>query len=187
MKNGVTVNTLIRGAAVFLFAVLSLTPALALDFSAGGGLSLNTLFVFAEFDGETSNESATGFGIHGFADATYAELSAGFLAYEDTTYLRGSILLKYPFELAETRIFPLAGVEYRWNLDYAEASTMSIKGGAGADIILADRLFLRPEILLGYAFLTKLEEDRIDAYDNFGGGSIAKMTLDISASAGYRF
>ena len=174
-------------AALFLLVSLVPLPVAALDFSAGGGLSLNTLFVFAEFDGTTQNESATGFGIHGFADATYAELSGGVIVYEDTTYLRGTFMLKYPFDIADTRVFPLAGLEYRWNLDYDDASTLVIKGGAGADIVLTDRLFLRPEILLGYAFLTRLEEDRLDAYDGFGGGSISNMTLDISASAGYRF
>lgn len=101
--------------------------------------------------------------------------------------MRASLLVKYPFEIAGTRVFPLAGAEYRWNLDYDDASTLVLKGGAGADVVLTDRLFLRPEVLLGYAFLTKLEEDWIDAREIFGGGSISKMTLDISASAGYRF
>ncbi|HQB88259.1 MAG TPA: hypothetical protein PLJ76_04530 [Treponemataceae bacterium] len=187
MRHTILEKKLMQVAALLLFAVFLPVSALALDFSAGGGLSLNTLFVFAEYSGMSENKSATGFGIHAFADATYAELSGGIVAYEDTTYMRASLLVKYPFEIAGTRVFPLAGAEYRWNLDYDDASTLVLKGGAGADVVLTDRLFLRPEVLLGYAFLTKLEEDRIDAWEIFGGGSISKMTLDISASAGYRF
>lgn len=181
-----------RRTNVFLLAVVVCTviaaiPAYSVEFSAGGGLSINSVFLFSEFDGTSSNESVTGFGVFGFADATYAELSAGLVLYEDTSYISGSLMLKFPIEISDYTIFPIGGAEYRYNLDYSEASVLSLRGGVGADITLTERLFLRPTLLFGYMFLSDLEEDRIDAYKNFGGASMSKMTIDIRASAGYLF
>lgn len=84
-------------------------------------------------------------------------------------------------------IFPLAGGEYRYNLDYSEASFYTVKVGLGADFSVTDTIYLRPTLLIGYAFLSNLEDDRIKAYEEFGGGSIRKICMDISASVGYRF
>ncbi len=158
----------------------------ALDLSAGGGLTLNSVFVTSRFDSFSDRTSDTGFGIRAFADATYFEISAGLALFENRSYLLGSALIKFPFRIFSWHIFPLAGAEYRYDLDVSGASLFVLKGGLGADIPLTDRLFIRPEVLGGYVFLSEQEEERIDAYEPYGGAEITKISIDISIYAGYR-
>lgn len=180
-------TTFLRGKAVLLcLLVVSVHGLPALDFSAGGGLTLNSLFISSQFDGFSDLSSDTGFGIRAFADAEYIEISVGLVLYEDRSCLSGSVFVKIPFHVFSWYIFPLAGGEYRYNLDMAEASVFVLKCGIGADIPLTDRLFLRSEILGGYVFLSEQEEDRIDAYESYGGAEITKISFDISLYAGYR-
>lgn len=176
----------LRDALTLCLLIFPVFMIPALELCAGGGISLNSVFISSEFGGYSEFESNTGFGIRAFADLRYLEVSAGLVLYEDSSYASGCALVKVPFRVRSMVLFPLAGGEYRYSLDVPKASVLLVKGGLGADIPLSGRLFLRPEILAGYVFLNRQEEDRIDAYESYGGATITKISVDISLYAGYR-
>lgn len=173
---------------VLIFGLLlaPVSMASALDLAAGGGISLNPVFVSSEFGGYSEFESDTGFGVRAFGDLKYLEVSVGLVLYDDRSYASGCALVKVPFRVRSWSIFPLAGGEYRYDLDVPNASVLLVKGGLGADIPLTGRMFLRPEILAGYMFRSRQEDERLEAYKAYGGASILKISVDISLYVGYR-
>jgi len=171
----------------FLFIIFTSVSAFTVDLSAGAGLSLASLLEITEIDGVSGKSAVSGFGLNAFADATYVQVGAGVLIYTDTVYMNFSGFLKYPFEFADMLVFPMMGGEYRYNIDYSDANFFTLKAGVGTDMYLSDNFYLRPTLLFGYAFLSDMEDTRIEAYGNFRGASITKICMDISASIGYRF
>jgi len=102
-------------------------------------------------------------GVWGFADARFVELSVGFLYGWESLHIEGedvsfresasldvSLLGKIPFFLGRADIFPLLGIGY--------SSNFRFKVGAGADIDIWHRLFLRASVLGSY----RLAGDRFD-------------------------
>jgi len=99
-------------------------------FSAGGGISLTPSFgELKPESGDSQKFSGFDFGIHGFFDATYVEVSLGLLFgnnYKwdegddkgyDTTTLNLGLIGKYPISISDSFVlFPFAGIDYNINL-----------------------------------------------------------------------
>jgi hypothetical protein len=118
------------------------------------------------------------------------------------TWIVLSALGKYPFELSGFTLFPLAGIEYDLNLSYVDANGNDlratatsdqkaalnyffIKGGVGADVPVNTQLFIRPELLVGYKFHSKLENNQISAGSSVNL-AITTIRFDVAVSVGYK-
>jgi hypothetical protein len=118
------------------------------------------------------------------------------------TWIAISALGKYPVELSGFTLFPMAGLEYDLNLSYVDANGNDvksgasadqkaalnyflIKGGVGADVPVNDQLFVRPTLLVGYKFHSKLESDAISAGSSVNL-SITTLKFDIGVAIGYK-
>ena len=122
------------------------------------------------------------------------------------TYLGLIVLLKYPFELANFVLFPLVGLESDLNLTYRDESGSDLKSiltldekdhlnmyfikfGAGADISISRRTYLRPVVVLGYKLRSRLDKDVVDYYKttyNLTDVTLNTWKWEITVLAGYR-
>ena len=139
---------------------LPATGAFALDVSGGLGLSLGaysattsvSYVVGNVMTSTTTRENQTPIGVMAFVDATYAQLSVGYLVADggstnyyystggvntvdstvgldlNTTFLAMSVFAKYPFKMGRVTLFPLLGVEYDLNLTYTDSNGNNLKG-----------------------------------------------------------
>jgi len=116
-------------------------------------------------------------------------------------YLNFSALGKYPIALASNMtLAPMVGIDYalclsakydgndifEHNDDYdaIDMSQFWIKLGAGMDIALNEKIYIRPALLYGIGFPSKINSDAADAANvdaNISHG------LTIKAGIGYRF
>jgi hypothetical protein len=156
------------------------------------------------------------YGAKVFIDATYIEAGVGILANSTSyttdgsssngfngTWLAISALGKYPVPLGSFTIFPMLGIEYDLNLSYYDgtgadiksafeaagysADQFWIKGGVGADFSVADKMFIRPSVLIGYKFNSKYEKDIIDTAESLAPGLTMTLTtikVDIGVAVG---
>jgi len=164
----------------------------------------------AEGDETVFSDTYVGFGGFVFFDATYAELSLGFLGgpveyYFYRTTVSGpsfmgfdiSLLGKYPFSIGQKiTLFPLLGIKYRMVLSLededgnkddspGDLSSLFFNLGVGLDFSLTDHLFLRGEVLAGLGLPSKSDKDLADLLpdlDTYPG-----LGLDIKLAIGYRF
>jgi len=128
--------------------------------------------------------------------------SSGSLEYDQGTrsYLTLGLFGKYPIDLGGFTLFPMLGIQYDLGLsakdtngkdiefkDPSMADTLNrlwIKLGVGADINLGDSIYLRPSLLYGINFGTKVNNDTVKAGTNTTG---LYHGLDIRAALGFRF
>ena len=121
------------------------------------------------------------------------------------TYLSLGLLFKYPFDMTDFYVFPILGVEYDLNLGYkdgegndlkadmsaeerANLDMLWLKAGCGLDIPIAGRLYLRPEALVAYKVISKLDQDWVD--DHSAGMDTTywrTVKADIRFLAGWKF
>jgi hypothetical protein len=195
---------------VMVLAAIVAGGAFALDMSAGGGaFYAGDLGGGIKGGGLTLKMPSNFFGVYGFFDATYAEVSAG-LGFGSThqdfygltsvnislTSLNFGLLGKYPININDKMtLFPAAGIEYSMVLSakaggasYSNAGDFSalwIKFGGGLDYSLTDKLFLRGTLLYGIRMANKVEKAMADGYDgvstNLGHGPTLKVAV------GYKF
>jgi len=125
----------------------------------------------------------TGFGAWGFLDATFAELSVGFMGGPTEWYLENdeeptehgfftaldfSLLGRFPFALGggNISVFPLLGIGYNLVLlsqvfgdGYPESpsrlSTFRIQFGVGGDFDISERIFARASVLGAWRFVNR--------------------------------
>jgi hypothetical protein len=111
--------------------------------------------------------------------------------------LAGRVLLKYPLPfLRSLSLFPLLGLEYSQNLTYlnkepflkdSELNDLFLDAGAGLDIPLSDRAYLRAEGLYGLNLTptSQIIKDNVSA--NGGYYSDYGYRLNVSLGIGTRF
>lgn len=98
----------------------------------------------------------------------------------DRGWINIGVLGKIPFKITpEFRLFPLVGIEYRLCVYYMDGDTdlkpaltydqlryieneFWFNFGVGADFDISSSVYIRPNILLGFKFRSKYEEDRLD-------------------------
>ena len=179
--------------AMVFIALLSVTATFALDMSAGGGFMYGYQKIKVEFDGALSVLDTTtdgdGFGVFGFFDATYVQVSVGYHAGDDTSYLDTAVLGKYPFAIGKCSIFPMAGLGYARAVKTDSSSSMDdlshlyVKAGLGGDIAITKKLFIRPTVLFDYYLDNKNEKDFQDDWD----ATVTSYGYELSAALGYKF
>jgi opacity protein-like surface antigen len=198
--------------AVFILAALAASGIFAQEqeqpkglLSAGGGALIGGDFGGGiEYDGGKSKTPYFGGGVFLFFDATYGELSLGFLAGggkwgddDDTkpatiTNLNIGLLGKYPFAInKQLSIFPLLGIDYQitvaqkldgtthQNKDGDDApgdfSALWFKFGVGTDFDITSNLYLRGEVLYGFRLTSKAEKDTKDMFEAMGQSDVKPL------------
>jgi hypothetical protein len=151
-------------------------------------------------------------GIGGFAffDATYVELSLGFLLgngriesdnVKELSYMGLDIGLlgKYPFELNYyLSIFPLLGASYRLMFsakdgdgDEDEApgdfSAIWFKLGFGLDVLFSYNLYLHAEALYGMRLANTYETDMVKSRSGMDPKTLLGHGLELKIAVGYKF
>jgi|GEM_PF-922236 len=126
---------------------------------------------------------------------------------EIDTWISLTALFKYPFKLKNVDVFPLAGFEFNYNLSAKDSDGNDLKpamtddqkavlnqlwlmAGAGADFKFSKALYLRPEALVGFKFLSQFEKDNIETAEAVAGvenSSIIDLKIEVSVAVGYRF
>jgi hypothetical protein len=121
-----------------------------------------------------------------------------------------SLLGKYPIALGAASLFPMLGVDfkiavshdmtvngkkYTFGKDYNKNDNIGdyftsvwLKFGAGADIPLGQKLYLRPMFLYGFGSLPKETKDSMDAMNK--GKKMADIVLhglEVKVAVGYKF
>ena len=122
------------------------------------------------------------------------------------TYLGISVLLKYPFVFETFSLFPLLGLESDLNLSYTDKNGNDLKSGlttaelehlnkyfikvgAGADVNLGKRVYLRPVFVFGYKLQSRLDKDTVDYFmSTYGLNDVGLSTIkiDFVFLVGYR-
>ena len=118
------------------------------------------------------------------------------------SYLTLGLYGKYPIDLGGFVLFPLLGIQYDLGLsaeqngfkiedsqDLADyLNRFWVKLGVGADINLSDALYLRPSVLYGINFGTKINNDAVDGYKNQAGVDVTSFYhgLDIRVALGFK-
>jgi hypothetical protein len=182
--------------------------------SAGAGGNFAVSFDSFKYDGEDAGSGRTvGGGAFAFFDATYVEADVGLLFggqkskepdgdWEDglsVTYLTLAVYGKYPIDLGGFTLFPMLGVQMNLGLgasfdgeavefdDPSKGDYLNlfwIKAGVGADFSLSEKLYLRPSLLYGINFGSKVTRDAKsgdDKYSSFHHG------LDVRVALGFKF
>ncbi|MDR1468427.1 MAG: hypothetical protein LBT00_03965 [Spirochaetaceae bacterium] len=202
--------------SILTVAVILATAAWAQDFSisaGGGGLLAGDGLLVGDFaggfkkGGDKTTYPYIGGGGFVYVDATYAELSVGFLVGSgdvesdsgNTPWTLSSLNLgllgKFPFALSDAlTIFPAAGIEYQRVLsakkdgkevdEPGDYSALWIKAGAGLDVRFAERFYFRGEVLFGIRLANKAEKDEADSGD---GETVLGLGPTVKLGVGYRF
>jgi hypothetical protein len=115
---------------------------------------------------------------------------------DDTTskynYLTFAVYGKLPIELGSITLFPMIGIEYDLTLaatsstgatatsqDKSDLSSLWIKGGLGADILVSQGFYIRPELLIGYQLNNQIEKDAITLLKLFGASDVSILDLNV--------
>ncbi|MCL2181113.1 MAG: hypothetical protein FWB83_08295 [Treponema sp.] len=179
-----------KGILVPAVFALAVTGAFAqINISAGGGEVTQYGFTGGfEFP-------YSGFGVFGFVDAVYAEVSAGYyfgaVDIKGTGILSGGtfitmdftsvslgILGKYPFSFGENMsVWPALGIEYNAVLsaesggytlqDASDFSHLWIRFGAGLDYAISHKMYIRGTILYGLRLSSKFESDLAGIFGDY--------------------
>jgi len=207
MKKGISILVLTALVAVGAFAQIDMSAGLGGNFSA----SFDSLKFDGD---PAMKSKFIGGGLFAFFDATFAEVNIGMQLggmnmaagdddYDDdsmnATYLTFGVLGKYPIDLGGLTVFPLIGIQmdigvglkydgddvFEDSSDRAEfMNRFWIKLGGGADINISDQLYVRPSLLYGINFGTKLYRDMKDVHDDF---SSFHHGFDLRVAVGFRF
>ena len=183
--------------AVLVVAFVAMSATFAIDMSAGGGLVFGSSTTKTEYDlgyglSVDDSESNSLYGAFGFFDATYVQVSIGYVKVNsdnETGSVVFDVLGKYPFDIGtKFKLFPLAGIGYQKCIsidtgDEADASHFVLKGGVGGDFAFTEKLYARATGLFGYFLDNKTERDYQDDFD----GKISTYDFEISAAVGYKF
>lgn len=120
------------------------------------------------------------------------------------TYLTLGAFGKYPVVVGSLTVFPLLGLEYKLNLVAEDAdgkdlkeditskqesnlNELWIKAGAGADFKISAKVYVRPSILLGYRFLSELEQDMIADFGDMGmDTTVTALGADFNLAVGFK-
>ena len=186
LKKKLLVLVLVAFIAGGAFAQSDSIFSVGFGFMGDGGANILMLYEdhFLEADILIGN---VGFGLWGFVDARFAELSIALLGgplfidiWDDwgSDSLDGlflaldiSLLGKFPFNLGRVTLFPLLGVGYNAVLttffDYddigdfssSDFNTFRIQAGFGLDINFSQSLFLRTSFLGAYRFTNRFIRD----------------------------
>ncbi|MDR0639728.1 MAG: porin family protein [Spirochaetaceae bacterium] len=181
------------------------------DFSVGGGgLLVNDFSGGAKKGDDIISYPYLGFGGFVYLDATYAELSVGFLVGNGTVIKSSNIvnktpwtlssinmglLAKYPLDLSDAlMLFPALGIEYQMFLsakrDGTEVdepddfSAFWIKIGGGIDFHFTRNIYVRGEALFGIRLANKVEKDLADSMK---GDTLFGLGPTVKLGAGYMF
>ena len=184
--------------AILVVAFVAMSATFAIDMSAGGGLVFGSSTTKTEYDlgawGTVDDtESNSLYGAFGFFDATYVQVSIGYVKVNSDSEV-GSIVFdvlgKYPFAIGtKFTLFPLAGIGYQKavsveeGVDEADASHFVLRGGIGGDFAITEKLYARATGLFGYFLDNQNERDIQDDWD----GKISTYDFEISAAVGYKF
>ena len=191
-----------KGLLVLVLAAFITGGAFAqaqqVQLSAGGGLQLG----FAVPTGDWSdNPNLFNFGFHGFFDATFVEASLS-LGWFTGTYHRIretmlclgiSVLGKFPIDMGQFTIFPLAGLGLNillsawWDgesipREYLPNPNMFLSFGGGADFDLANNIFIRPSLLLNFHFRPMGED-----WGGYTPSAMMFVNPKLRVAAGFRF
>jgi len=184
---------------VLLLATLLVGGAFAQTgfLSAGGGISITPSFgttkteinILGTSTSTTTTTTGFDFGIHGFFDVKYAEISLGLLFGSqkgtgdekaiDTTTLNLGLVGKYPFSINDSVVFfPFAGIDYNINLSarydgeeikdeggFKKADmfdALSILLGIGFDFNITESIFIRADAAYGIVLNSKAENDMVN-------------------------
>jgi hypothetical protein len=209
-------------AATILFALSS--GAFAADFSIGAGGSVGLLTwqdIKGTFSGMPAEvvERGIPIDIKVFADITIIQFSVGYMfvtGNSQTATLLGSTATaamngfasyltfaaygKYPFTFGPISVFPLVGLEFRYNLTWsvgaltkdsltsAEQVSLNelwLQGGAGMDVSFG-RLYLRSEVLAGFKpVLGTFDSDLMQAL-GWTSTSTSYFTVSVGLLAGFK-
>jgi len=180
--------------AILVVAFVAMSATFAIDMSAGGGLVFGSSTTKTEYDlvSIDDSESNSLYGAFGFFDATYVQVSIGYIKVNsdnETGSLVFDLLGKYPFAIGKKfTLFPLAGIGYQKCVsidtgDEADASHFVLRGGIGGDFAITEKLYARATGLFGYFLDNKTERDAQDDWD----GKITTYDFEISAAVGYKF
>lgn len=177
--------------AILVVAFVAMSATFAIDMSAGGGLVFGSSITKTDFVTEDT-ESNSLYGAFGFFDATYVQVSIGYIKVNsdnETGSLVFDLLGKYPFAIGKKfTLFPLAGIGYQKCVsidtgDEADANHFVLKGGIGGDFAITEKLYARATGLFDYYLDNKTERDLQDDFD----GKITTYDFEISAAVGYKF
>jgi hypothetical protein len=169
-------------------------------------------------DTKDINGSFIGGGGYAFFDATYAEGDVGVLIgkpkYGDTdsktsiTSLKLGLFGKFPFDMGGFSFFPMAGIDgqiflagstdgEKWEDPSDEIkkrfNLFWFKAGIGADIPVADRVYIRPQFLYGIRLPTENETDATkdikvgDQTVKSNYSAVIGHGLDIRLAVGFKF
>jgi hypothetical protein len=199
-----------RRLVAALFLVTSLTsmqpvPAAALSAGCGVSLAFETLDVATSLPGvptDTRMETLP-FGVKLFLDARYLEASVGWLIARNGTvfvtdggyyatatfertmsYITLSAYLKFPFSFRTNEIYPLLGVEYRFNIaaldgagndltvgltpqQLSDLNQLWVQAGGGMEFIFGD-FSLRAQLILGLKVLSATDESNLATLESEG-------------------
>ena len=195
--------------------------------SAGAGVALD-LTTWGDLKGTISGvssevkEDMKPIDIKAFIDLTYLQVSAGYMMVNGatgtvvvggstaTTDLKGSFsyvsfagYLKYPFHFGSVALFPLLGVEYKYNLTYkdgngndlksgmtsqgkSDLNELWIEGGAGMDFTFGS-FYIRPEVLIGFKPLSTTDNNTVSAAQTAGWSSVSftYFTINLNLLIGF--
>jgi hypothetical protein len=123
----------------------------------------------------------------------------------NSSYLTLALYGKYPIDLGGFILSPMLGIQYdiglsvkdndgnEWELEASDKADFLnkfwVKLGVGADINLSDALYLRPSVLYGINFGTKMANDSRDEFNKQDGVTQTDFNsgLDIRVALGFKF
>jgi hypothetical protein len=155
-------------------------------------------------------------GFMAFFDATYVQASVGYMTMVGL-HMSGSstilgvtsaipdqaitanvgelaltVLGRYPIKMKGFTLSPMLGIEYDIDLvnnaDVGDLNLFWFKGGVAADFMVSKKVYIRPELLLGFALLTQAQKDALDAATAAGlSATTANFMAQLSVLVGYKF
>jgi hypothetical protein len=135
--------------------------------------------------GNSVNASGTVLGIAVPGTSVAVSGTVGSLAF--------AALGRYPIKLKGFTLSPLLGVEYDLNLDNSAGAVTDmnqfwIKGGVAMDFFVSKTIYIRPELLLGFAFPNQSMSDAITAAQAAGlTASALIFDAELNILVGFKF
>jgi hypothetical protein len=177
----------------------------ALGIGVGGSVSLTTIDMRGTYAGVPVGiqEGLVPLGLKLLLDTKYLQGSIGYSLTKNGSlavtvggsHATGSIegtleyldfvaFLRFPFNIQNNEVFPLLGVEYKYNIadldgagqdltpllspqQKADLSELWFEAGVGADFFFGD-FYIRPEITLGFKLLSPTDQSAVTAMQSVG-------------------